>query len=595
MLIWSPLRRDTREGTPIIAKNVINELNQKDTMFLLRMPYSVILALVFITLTAPMYDVHAATESSVIDSAPPTIAPVLAPFDMPQFTRPVFPDRTFNIRDYGAVEGGKVKNTRAINSAIVAANKAGGGRVLIPEGTWLTGAIHLKSHVNLHLSDKALVLFNPELKDYLPAVFSRHEGMECYKPSGLIYALECENIAITGKGRLHGQGKPWWGNRETRQMSLGGKTVTDGTKRLNELCTAGVPVAQRRLDGSEGDFIRPSFINPVKCTNVFIEGITVLYGPMWTVNPVYCENVVVRKVTVRTEGDYGHTPNGDGINPDSCKNVLIEYCDMDTGDDCFTIKSGRAEDGLRVGRPCENIVIRHCQGRQGHGGVVIGSETSGGIRNVFIHDCTFNGTDRGLRFKTARGRGAIIENIWAQDIRMGRIVKEAIIVNTLRYTDRYPAHPLTNRTPTYRNLNFLNITCEYAQKAAIRIIGLPEKPMSGLRFENIRMKGSAGVQVQDACNIQFNNMQIATDQGPVYQFDECCDIQINRDKDPKNKNLFVHLIGDKTADIKLYNMDIKNSVTHEEANWLWYKLLSLGNALEQRSRDVERQNSMRSK
>jgi len=528
------------------------------------------------------FEARATSEVSVVDTAPESIAPIQAPFVMPQFKRPVFPDRTFDIRDYGAVEGGEVKNTRAINRAILAASKAGGGRVLIPNGTWLTGAIHLKSQVNLHLSDEAMLLFNPELKDYLPAVFSRHEGMECYKPSGLIYALQCENIAITGKGRLHGQGKPWWGNRDTRKMSLNGKTVTDGTKRLNELCTAGVPVSQRRLDGSAGDFIRPSFINPVKCSNVFIEGITVLYGPMWTVNPVYCENVIIRKVTVRTEGDYGHTPNGDGINPDSCKNVLIEYCDMDTGDDCFTIKSGRAEDGLRVGRPCENIVIRHCQGRQGHGGVVIGSETSGGIRNIYIHDCTFNGTDRGLRFKTARGRGAVIENIWAQNIHMGRIVKEAIIVNTLRYTDRYPAHPLTDRTPTYRNLNFRNITCEYAQKAAIRIIGLPEKPMQGLQFDNISVKGTAGVQVQDAGDIQFNNMHIVADQGPAFQFDECFDVEINRDKAPEDKNQFVHLIGDKTAGIKLYNMPIESSVTQGEADWLWHKLRFLGMALEQR-------------
>ena len=557
----------------------------------LKMNNSVMLTAVLAILAVGGVDMYASSETSIVHRAPESIAPVLAPFDMPRFTRPVFPDRTFDIRDYGAVEGGKVKNTRAINRTIAAASEAGGGRVLIPKGTWLTGAIHLKSHVNLHLADETLVLFSPELRDYLPAVFSRHEGMECYKPSGLIYALECDNIAITGKGRLHGQGKPWWGSRGTRRMKLGNKTVTDGTKRLNELCVQGVPVEKRRLDGSEGDFIRPSFINPVKCTNVFIEDITVLYGPMWTVNPVYCDNVIIRKVTVRTEGEYGHTPNGDGINPDSCKNVLIEYCDMDTGDDCFTIKSGRAEDGLRVGRPCENIVIRHCQGRQGHGGVVIGSETSGGIRNIFIRNCTFNGTDRGLRFKTARGRGAIIENIWVQDILMGEIVKEAIIVNTLRYTERYPAHPLTDRTPTYRNLNFRNITCAYARKAAIRIIGLPERPMQGLRFENIAIKGSAGVQVQDACNIRFNNMRIAADQGPVYQFDECCDIQINRDRDPVDESLFVHLIGDKTSNIQLYNMAINASVTHQEADWLWRRLLSLGDALaqriEQRLQDVE--------
>ena len=376
-------------------------------------------------------------------------------------------------------------------------------------------------------------------------------------------------------------------------MTLNGKTVTDGTQRLNDLCTEGVPVAKRILDGSEGDFIRPSFINPVKCTNVFIEGITVLYGPMWTVNPVYCENVIVRQVTVRTEGDYGHTPNGDGVNPDSCKNVLIEYCDMDTGDDCFTIKSGRAEDGLRVGKPCENIVIRHCQGRQGHGGVVIGSETSGGIRNIFIHDCRFDGTDRGLRLKTARGRGAIIENIWVENVQMGEIVKEAIIVNTLRYTKRYPAHPLTERTPTYRNLNFRNIKCQYANEAAIRIIGLPEKPMQGLRFENIAIRAKQGIQVQDAGDIRFNNVQVLAHTGPVFQFDECFNVRVDSEKDPKDTNLFVHLLGKKTENIQLYNVDIKASVTKAEANWLWneshYLAEELRLRVEQRKRDAKKQ------
>ncbi len=503
--------------------------------------------------------VHGADDFSITSQAPHEIAPIRAPFDMPQFKRPVFPDRTFDIRDYGAVEGGKVKNTTAIKKAIAAANKAGGGKVLIPAGKWLTGAIHLKSNVNLHLDKDALVLFSQELKDYLPAVFSRHEGMECYKPSGLIYARGCENIAITGEGRLHGQGKPWWGSREGRKMELNGKMVTDGTQRLNDLCAAGVPVEERRFDGSEGDFLRPSFINPVECKNVFIEGVTILYGPMWTVNPVYCENVVVRKVTVRTEGEYGHASNGDGVNPDSCKNVLIEYCDMDTGDDCFTIKSGRAEDGLRVGKACENIVIRNCQGRQGHGGVVIGSETSGGIRNVFIRDCTFNGTDRGLRFKTARGRGATIENIWAQDLVMGEIVKEAIIVNTLRYTKRYPAHPLTEKTPTYRNLNFKNITCEYANQAAIRIVGLPEKQMAGLKFENIKIKAARGIEIQDARDIEFVNLDVTPDEGPVVLLDQSNDITFENLTSPDGADPFLGLIGAKTGNIRLIKTDLSRA------------------------------------
>jgi len=495
----------------------------------------------------------AAAPKSVIDMAPANIEPINAPFDMPKFKRPEFPDRIFNIKDYGAVEGGNVLNRKAINKAIKAASKAGGGKVVVPAGKWLTGAIELKSNVNLHLDKDAVVLFSDKLKDYLPGVFSRHEGMECIKPSGLIYAYECENIAITGKGKMHGQGKAWWGSRGSRKQILDGKTVTDGTKRLNELCNKGVPVKERIFDGTQGDFVRPSFINPIKCKNVFMEDFSVFYGPMWTINPVYCENLVVRKIFVETEGDYGHTPNGDGINPDSCKNVLIEYCDVDTGDDCFTIKSGRSKDGLRVGIPCENIVIRNCHGWRGHGGVVIGSETSGGIYNIFIRDCSFDGTSRGLRFKTARGRGASIENVWVQDIKMGTIQQQAIIVNTLRYTKRYPAHPVDSNTPTYRNLNFRNITCEYSKKPAIKIVGLPEKPMKGLSFENIKIKGKNGIQIQDAGEISFKNIEIIPDSGPVLKFDECFDIKIDGMKFPKDAE-FIDLIGSKTKNIKLSNI-----------------------------------------
>ncbi len=493
-------------------------------------------------------------ERSITDSAPDQIEPINAPFSMPQFKRPVFPDRVFDIREFGAVEGVEVLNTVSIQKAVEACSEAGGGKVLIPAGKWFTGAIHLRSNVNLHIAEGALVLFSDDLKDYLPEVFSRHEGLECMKPSALIYAYECDNIAITGTGRLHGQGLSWQGDRETRKKMLNGKVVTDGGDRLRELCEQNVPSRQRHFGGGEGDFLRPSFVSPVRCTNVFIEGVTLLYGPMWTVHPIYCENVVIRKVKVTTEGEYGHIGNGDGCNPDSCRNVLIEYCDMDTGDDCFTIKSGRADDGLRVGIPCENVVIRHGQGRQGHGGVVIGSETSGGIRNIFIRDCVFNGTDRGIRLKTARGRGSVIENVWVQDVEMGEILKEAIIVNTLRYTERYPAHPLSEKTPTYRNLNFKNITCAYAHQAAIRIIGLPEKPMSGLRFENISVKAAQGLRIQDAGDIEFENINIVPDEGPILHLDQCFDVKVSRLDYPEKADALIELIGEQTRNITLQDM-----------------------------------------
>jgi len=494
-------------------------------------------------------------NASVADLLPENIAPIDAPFEMPRFKRPTFPDRMFNIKDFGAVEGGKIKVTEAIRKAIEAAAKAGGGKVVIPEGIWLTGPIHLKSHINLYAAKDAEVRFSSDFTDYLPAVFSRHNGVECYKPSALLYANGCENIAITGKGLFHGYGKNWRGNAN--------RILAPAGSRPGKLVADNVPVTHRRFDGSEGDFLRPAFVQPINCKHVFIEGVTFMYGPQWTIQPTYCENVIVRGVRVVTKGSeaYDGTPNGDGVNPDSCKNVLIEYCDMDTGDDCFAIKSGRAEDGLRVGRPCENIVIRHSQGRRGHGGVVIGSETSGGIRNVFIRDCTFNGTDRGLRFKTARGRGAVIENIWARDITMGTIRKEAIIVNTLRYTDRYPAHPVSDRTPTYRNLHFQDITCEYSKGTGIRIVGLPERPMGDLTFENIVIKGGKGIHAQDAGNVTFANIEVVPDKGPVILLDECFDVTIENANRPKDADTFIQLIGEKTKNIKMDGVDVTAAKT----------------------------------
>ncbi len=489
-------------------------------------------------------------NASVADLLPETIAPINAPFEMPRFKRPTFPDLAFNIKDFGALPGGKIKVTHAIRKTIEAAAKADGGKVVIPAGIWLTGPIHLQSNINLYAAKDAELRFSSDFMDYQPGVFSRHNGVECYKPSALIYANACENIAITGKGIFHGYGKTWRRNAS--------KILAPAGSRPGKVVADNVPVKDRLFDGTEGDFLRPAFVQPINCKHVFIEGVTFMYGPQWTIQPTYCENVIVRGVRVVTKGSeaYDGTPNGDGVNPDSCKNVLIEYCDMDTGDDCFAIKSGRAEDGLRVGRPCENIVIRHSQGRRGHGGVVIGSETSGGIRNVFIRDCRFNGTDRGLRFNTARGRGAVIENIWAHDITMGTIRKEAIIVNTLRYTDRYPAHPVSDRTPTYRNLHFQNITCEYAKDPGIRIIGLPEKPIGDFRFENISIKSEEGIQAQDARNVRFRNVEVIPDKGPVILLDECFDITIENAKRPQDAEPFIQLIGEKTRNIKLDGVDV---------------------------------------
>lgn len=428
---------------------------------------------------------------------PQDIAPLDAPFPMPHMSRPVFPDWSFDIRDFGAVEGGQVKNTNAIRDAIKAATKAGGGTIIIPDGKWLTGAIHLDNNINLHLTAGAELLFSQDFDDYLPAVFSRHEDTECYKYSAFIYANGKSNIAVTGEGILNGQGKPWWKGQNK-----------DTETRLVEMGNNDVPVDQRVFDGKNNNYLRPAFFQPMRCKNILVEGVTFLYGAFWTITPTYCENIIVRNVRIETEGSYGHTPNGDGVDPSSCKNVLIEYCEFDTGDDCIAIKAGRDRDGLRVGLPSENVVVRYCRGLRGHGGIVIGSETSGGIRNIFAHDCSFTGTDRIVRLKTTRGRGGILENMWFRSLQGDQIALEAIHLNMLYTGTRFPAQAVTDATPRMQEIHFDSISCSYGKSFAVEMLGLPEMPIRDVTFNHLAMSAAKGIACTDVKGVLFSDIRL---------------------------------------------------------------------------------------
>ncbi len=416
---------------------------------------------------------------------PHGIEPVDAPFQFPRLDRPSFPDRRTDITGYGAIEGGAVNNTAAVNGAIDACHAAGGGMVAIPAGVWLTGPIVLKSNVNLHLERDAELRFSTDFDDYLPAVRTRWEGMDCLNFSPLIRAAGRNNIAITGRGTLNGQGHAWW---------PWSKTQRPVAQRLYEMAIPGTPIEQRHI--AEFGGLRPCFIEPFECTNVFIEGVRIIDGPFWTIHPTYCENVIIRGVSIETRG-----PNTDGVNPDSSRNVLIEYTDTDTGDDCVVIKSGLNEDGWRAGRASENIVVRHCRTARGHGGVVIGSEMSGDVRNVFATHCVFHGTARGLRIKTMPGRGGIIENITFQNIWMDRIRDEAVLIN-LRYS-MSTLEPLTDTPPIVRNVNVSNITCADAARAVV-IRGLAESPVRDVRFNNLKLTTREGNHVEHAESVTFD-------------------------------------------------------------------------------------------
>lgn len=502
---------------------------------------------VIIFLSILKINLSAQDTSSVLSKAPVQIEPVNAPFEMPQMRRPLFPDKNFNIKDFGAIEGGIEKNSEAIKKTIETAVKAGGGNIIISKGKWLTGAIYLDNNINLHLEKDAELIFSQDPKDYLPVVFSRHEDTECYKFSSFVYANGKNNIAITGEGTLNGQGKPWWDYREQQRNAY---------KMLREMVQNNVPVEQRIFDGTKNDMLRPAFFQPMNCKNVFVEGVTFLYGAFWTITPTYCENVIVRKVKIVTEGEYGHTPNGDGVDPSSCKNVLIEYCDMSTGDDCIAIKSGRDEDGQRVGIPTENLVARHNFFRSGHGGIVIGSETSGGIKNIYGYDCYCNGTDRALRIKTGRGRGAVVENLWFKNITASKIVNEAIHLNMLYTTKRLPVETFSKRTPVFRNFHFENITCEYAGKNGIELLGLPESMIDNITFKNIKIKSAGGINIQDSQNLKFENVSVIPDNGALVTALDSKNILINKLGVPDNVKVGFKIDGKVSDNIKVDETDL---------------------------------------
>lgn len=440
----------------------------------------------------------------------------------------------FNICDFGAVSDGKTNCSTAINSAIEACCEKGGGTVYFPSGQYLTGAIQLKSNLTLSFGAGARVLFSQKTDDY-PVVASRWEGVECDVYAPMIYGENLENVTITGRGVLDGQGETWW--QQFRDNKL--------------------------------DYPRPRFIGFDNCQNILIEGITLINSPSWTINPVCCTNLTVEKVTIINPAN---SPNTDGINPDSSKNVHIANCHIDVGDDCIAIKSGTERSNKRV--PCENITITNCTMAHGHGGVVIGSEMSGGVRNVVISNCVFEGTDRGIRLKSRRGRGGVVEDIRVDNIIMKEVITP-FAVNLYYFcgdggkepkvSDKNP-YPVTLETPLFRRIHFSNITAREVSATAGFIFGLPEQPVSEITFDNITismakkatpgypdmLSGQEPLAKQGffCCytrNIMFRNIHISENEGPVFSIHKSQAIDlfkcISDESDPENRVILLSDIG----------------------------------------------------
>ena len=414
-----------------------------------------------------------------------------------RITIPQFPSRDFDITRFGAVGDGRMSCTSAIQNAIAACSAQGGGRVIVPEGRFLTGALRLQSNVDLHVTEKAILAFTTDVREY-PTVFTRWEGVELMNLSPFIYAFEVENIALTGRGTLDGQAdsEHWWNWR----LPSAGNSGRDraARTRLIEMQAKGVPVRERIF--GPHDFLRPNFIQPYKSRNILIDGLTIINSPMWEIHPVLCQSVTVRDVTVRSHG-----PNNDGCNPESCGNVLIEGCTFDTGDDCIALKSGRNDDGRRINVPIENVVIRNCTMKDGHGGVVIGSEISGGARNIFAEKCEMDSPqlDRALRIKTNSVRGGLIEGVYMRDVKVGQVAEAVVTINFF-----YEEGEGGRYLPVVRDINVRNVTSRKSQHALL-LRGFKNAPISGVRIEDCTFDGVAKPDVlENVERVELKNVRV---------------------------------------------------------------------------------------
>lgn len=425
-----------------------------------------------------------------------------------QIKRTSFPRRTYLITDFDARPDTPDEPCHeAINRAIVTCSLEGGGTVVVPKGTFHTGPLTLKSNVNLHVEEGAVLKFSTDQSLYFPGVLTRWEGLDCYNARPLIYAYGETNIAITGKGTIDGQGskEAWWpmcgapkyGWKEGMVAQRNG-----GRERLLMYGETSTPIYKRVMKPEDG--MRPQLINLYACHTVLIEDVTLLNSPFWVIHPLMCESVIVRGVHVFNRG-----PNGDGCDPESCKNVLIENCTFDTGDDCIAIKSGRNQDGRKWNIPSENIIVRGCLMKNGHGGVVIGSEISGGYRNLFVEDCRMDSPDqdRVIRIKTSTCRGGLIENVFVRNVTVGQC-REAVLRINLQYENREKCN--RGYTPTVRNVHLKNVTCEKS-KLGVLIIGLDDDEhvynvsVEDCRFNNVAKDGN---QINGAKDVTFKNLYI---------------------------------------------------------------------------------------
>ncbi len=504
-------------------------------------------------------------------------------FDMPKVEAPQFKNRTFNVLDYGAAPDGKTLNTTAFAKAIEAASQKGGGTVLVPRGMYLTGPIVLKDNINFHTQAGALIIFSRD-KTLYPLVETSFEGLNTVRCMSPIYAKGAKNIALSGNGIFDGNGQAW---RFVKKGKLTEKAwqelVKSGGvlnakkdvwypsaifKEVQDRSNMNVPTHLKTMEEFEQirDFLRPVMVSLISCKNVLLDGPTFQNSPAWNIHPLMCENLIVRNLTVRNPP---YSQNGDGIDIESCKNVLVYNCNFDVGDDAICIKSGKDKDGRDRAMPTENLVIFDCVVYHGHGGVVLGSEMSGGVKNMHVSNCTFMGTDVGLRFKSTRGRGGVVENIYISDIEMINIPATAISFN-MYYGGKSVSEaaadgdtherilpPVSEETPQFKDIYMTNVRCIGASKGIV-LQGLPEMNLENVNLTNVHVEAQTAFYCADAAGVHIKNLLLKGDKSPIMHIENSKEVQIDGLDFSSDKPLKIKITGSSTEQISIKNSALSN-------------------------------------